>query len=229
MFIGHFAVGLAAKKFNPSPSLGTYFFAVQLLDLLWPTLLLLNLEKVEINPGSTVLPLNFTSYPISHSLLMVAVWGFLTSIVYWLFTKNKSAAVVTGLCVISHWFLDLIVHVPDLLLYPGNSPLFGFGLWKSPVITLILEIGMFIGGVLLYVKATAAKNKKGSIGFWSLVIFLMVVHILSAFSPPPPHVDAVAWAGQLQWIIVIWAYWVDINRQTNRKQISVDQGNTAVV
>jgi len=34
MFIGHFGVGLAAKKFSPRASLGTLFFAAQFLDLI---------------------------------------------------------------------------------------------------------------------------------------------------------------------------------------------------
>jgi hypothetical protein len=68
MFIGHFGVGFGAKASEPQPSLGTVFLAVQFVDLLWPTLLLLGLERVEIVPGITTLtPLDFVSYPISHS------------------------------------------------------------------------------------------------------------------------------------------------------------------
>ena len=78
MFIGHFAVGMAAKKIDPSVSLGTLFLSAQFLDLLWPTLLLLNVEHVSIEPGiSKVTPLAFTDYPISHSLLSVIGWSLL--------------------------------------------------------------------------------------------------------------------------------------------------------
>ena len=51
MFLGHFAVGFAAKKAAPRVSLATLFIAVQLQDLLWPLFLLLGLEHVRIDPG----------------------------------------------------------------------------------------------------------------------------------------------------------------------------------
>ena len=78
MFIGHFAVALAAKKAASRPSLGTFFLAAQFLDLLWPVLLLEGWEHVVIEPGNTVVtPLNFTDYPISHSLLTAIGWAIL--------------------------------------------------------------------------------------------------------------------------------------------------------
>ena len=74
MFIGHFGVGFGAKKAATGLSLGLLFIAAQFLDLLWPTLLLLNAEHVVIAPGNTKsTPLDFTDYPISHSLLMVLI------------------------------------------------------------------------------------------------------------------------------------------------------------
>lgn len=213
MFIGHFALGFAAKKVNTKPSLGTYFLAAQFLDLLWPTLLLLGIERVEIaSDKPDGLPLIFTHYPISHSLLMVLVWAFVFGLVYWLLKKDKRAAIVLALCVVSHWFLDLVVHVPDLPLYPGNSPVLGFGLWRSVTMTLVVEMLLFIAGVLIYARATKANNKTGSFAFWGLVAFLFIVHLMNIFGDPPPSVKAIAWAGQLQWLIVLWGYWVDKNR-----------------
>ena len=68
MFIGHFGVGFAAKSVDKKISLGTLFLASQFIDLLWPILLLLGLESVKIESGNTaVTPLNFISYPFSHS------------------------------------------------------------------------------------------------------------------------------------------------------------------
>ncbi|MBN8570819.1 MAG: hypothetical protein J0M18_14420 [Ignavibacteria bacterium] len=218
MFIGHFGVGFAAKKADTKVSLGTYFLASQFIDLLWPTLLLLGLERVEIEQGiSKLTPLNFISYPISHSLLMVIIWAILFGVLYKLFRKNTKGAVILGLCVISHWVLDLIVHIPDLPLYPGDSPKLGFGLWNSVATSLILEFLIFFAGVFIYNKTTVAKNKKGSIGFGGLVLFFLLIHMSNIFGPPPPSVNAIAWAGQLQWLFIIWAYWVDRNREPDIK------------
>ena len=84
MFIGHFGVGFAAKKVAVKPSLGTLFLAAQFVDLLWPLLLLLGLERVQIDPGNTVVtPLDFIRYPISHSLLAVIIWGLIFGGIYY--------------------------------------------------------------------------------------------------------------------------------------------------
>lgn len=93
--------------------------AAQFVDLLWPTLLTVGLERVEIEPGATlVTPLDFVSYPITHSLVMVGVWGLLFGLVYRMARKSVRGAVVVGFAVVSHWFLDWIVHRPDLPLSP---------------------------------------------------------------------------------------------------------------
>ena len=103
MFIGHMGVAFAAKKFSPKPSLGTFFIATQFIDLLWPVLLLLGLEKVAIEVGITaVMPFNFISYPISHSLLAVIVWSLLVGGIYYMYKKEKSAAIILGAVVLSH-------------------------------------------------------------------------------------------------------------------------------
>ncbi len=215
MFIGHFAVGFAAKKVAAKPSLGTYFLAAQFLDLLWPSLLLLGVEKAAIsNDAANPIPLSFTHYPVSHSLLMVLLWSILVGLIYWLFTKNKKDALVLGTCVLSHWFLDLLVHIPDLPLSPGASSVYRLGLWKMKAIELLIEIFLFTVGAVLYFYATKARNKTGTYAAVALTVFLLLIHFLNAFGPPPDSVKAVAWAGQLQWLIVAWGYWVDRNRAT---------------
>lgn len=214
MFIGHFALGFAAKKVEPKVSLGTYFLAFQFADLLWPTLLLLGVEKVEISPGITaVTPLDFVSYPISHSLLMMSVWGLLFGVTHYVAKRNYKAALILGFAVVSHWFLDLIMHRPDLPLLPGNDLVVGLGLWNSVIGSQVLEVSLFIVCVWIYLKNTKALNKKGGIGLWSLIIFFLIIQASNILGPPPPSVMAIAWAGQLQWLFVIWAYWIDHNRE----------------
>lgn len=218
MFIGHFGVGFAAKKAIKKTSLGTLFLASQFVDLLWPILLILGIEKVEINPANTGLtPLNFVYYPFSHSLLAAIIWAFIFGLVYYLIKKDLRSAVWCGLLVPSHWILDLIVHRPDLPLFPGNnSPMLGLGLWTSVYGTIIVEVGIFLAGVYFYFKTTKAKNKTGSISLWVLIIFLLLVYFMNIFGPPPDSVDSIEYVGLSQFILIAWGYWIDKNRQVTK-------------
>ncbi len=213
MFIAHFGVGFGAKSFAPKISLGTLFLAAQFIDLLWPTLLLLGLEQVRIAPGATVVtPLVFESYPISHSLLAVIGWAVLTGgIYYWLKREYKGALILSAL-VVSHWLLDLVVHQPDLPLFPGSATLVGLNAWSSLPLTLLLEGSLLAVGVWLYARVTAAADVAGRWGFYCLVGFLLLIYIGNLFGEPPPNAMAIAWVGQAQWLLVLWGYWIDKHR-----------------
>ncbi|MEJ2193251.1 MAG: hypothetical protein P8X73_00135 [Ignavibacteriaceae bacterium] len=214
MFIGHFGVGFAGEKIDKAASLGTYFIAAQWVDLIWPILLLLGIEKVEIEPGiSVVTPLNFVYYPFTHSLLGAIIWGGLFGLVYFLIKKKLRTAIILGALVVSHWLLDLIVHIPDLLLVPGLDIKVGIGLWNSLVGTLLVEGLIFAAGVYLYLKTTKAKNKTGNFALWGLILFLVLIYIGNLFGPPPDSVQAIAIVGNAQWLIILWGYWIDRNRE----------------
>jgi hypothetical protein len=213
MFVGHFAVGFGAKAFHSRASLGTYFLAAQFVDLLWPLLLLFGLERVEIAPGITdVTPLDFVSYPISHSLLAVMGWGLLIGGTYWVARRSSRGAVIMGLLVVSHWVLDAVVHRPDLPLWPGSTALVGLGLWHSLAATLLVELTLLIVGLGLYLRVTTAHDRIGSLGLWGLVALLLLINLANVFGPPPPNSSAIAWAGHLQWLLVAGAFWIDRHR-----------------
>jgi hypothetical protein len=213
MFLGHYAIGLASKKAVPNLSLGTLFLAAQLVDLLWPFFLLLGLEHVRIDPGNTAItPLDFYDYPITHSLLGAALWSCAFGLFYVVLKKNTRAAVVVGLVVFSHWILDLITHRPDLPLGTGGGMHFGLGLWNSIPGTLIAEFGLFAVGVLLYTQTTTAKDRVGSLGFWSLIEVLSLIYVGNVTGPSPPSASIIAVVGNAAWLFVLWAYWIDRHR-----------------
>jgi hypothetical protein len=222
MFIGHFGVGFGAKKFAPGISLAVLFIAAQFLDLLWPFMLLMGWEEVAISPGITKMtPLDFTSYPITHSLLAAAGWGMLLGAIAWMVTKKIKPSVILAMLVPSHWLLDFLVHRPDLPLIPGSEFKAGLGLWNSVAVTLMLEGLIFFGGIYLYLRSTTAKNRTGSLALWALIVFFILIQLMNLFGPPPPDVSSIAWAGHLQWLFVIWAWWVDRNRTTAVRTIPV--------
>jgi membrane-bound metal-dependent hydrolase YbcI (DUF457 family) len=214
MFIGHFGLALAAKKASPAISLGMLFLACQFADLLWPTLVLAGVERVEIAPGATaVTPLDFVSYPYSHSLVALILWGAIAGGVYAALRREPGAAAVTlALLVISHWLLDYLTHRPDMPLTIGGPERVGLGLWNSVPGTLAVELTVFGAGLAFYLRSTTARDRIGSIALWALAVFLLVIYLANIFGPPPPSVTAVAWAAQAMWLLVLWGYWVDGHR-----------------
>lgn len=212
MFLGHFALALAAKKVAPRPSLGTLVLAAQLADGLWPLFLLLRWEEVEIVPGITaVTPLLFVSYPWTHSLLALVLWGALLGGAYFALRRDRVGAWWLGALVASHWVLDAISHRPDMPLWPFG-PRVGLGLWYSRPATLVVEAALLALGVWIYVKATRATDRTGRYAFAAFVATLAILYVMSVFGPPPPGVQALAYAGLAGWLFVAWAYWIDRHR-----------------
>jgi hypothetical protein len=214
MFLGHFGLAFGAKKVSPAVSLGALFLACQFADLLWPSLLLAGVEQVEIVPGATAFtPLDFVSYPYSHSLMALILWGVIAGSIYAMITRAPATAAVTlAMLVLSHWLLDYITHDPDLPLTMSGARRVGLGLWNSVPGTLSAEFGVFGAGLALYLRSTTARDRAGSIGLWSLVAFLLVVYLAASFGPPPPSPAAVAWSAQAMWLLVLWGYWLDAHR-----------------
>ena len=215
MFVGHYALALGAKKLTPTTSLGTLFLACQFADLLWPALVMLGIEHVEIDPGNTlVTPLNFVSYPYSHSLVMLLLWSALFALVYRVLRGARPLAIATvaGL-VFSHYLLDVITHRPDMPITIGGTQRLGLGLWNHPGAALAIESALFIAGATIYNSATRPLDRAGRLGLWSMIVVLVAVYFSSLYGPPPPSAAAVGAAGNLLWLFVIWAYWVDRHRQ----------------
>jgi hypothetical protein len=213
MFLGHYAVAIGAKRAAPRTSLGTLIAAAAFLDLVWPVLVLLGLERVAVAPGATAFtPLDFEHYPISHSLVMAVVWAAAFGAVYFLVRRDVRAAAVLGLLVVSHWFLDAVVHRPDLPLTLGGDARVGLGLWNSIPGTLAVELALFAAGVWLYLGATRASDRIGSVGFVAFSVFVLAIYAGAAFGPPPPSASVIAWSDMGQWLVVALAAWIDSHR-----------------
>ncbi len=217
MFLGHFAVALAAKRGAPRVSLGALVAAAELLDLIWPPLVLAGIERVKIEPGNTAFtPLNFVSYPWSHSLVMTVVWAAVAVAAYWVIARYRRGALVVGAVVLSHWLLDFATHRPDLPLHPGSSVFAGLGLWNSVPATVTVEAGMFAMGVWLYGTGTKARDGYGRAGLWAFVAFLVATYVANASGPPPPNVRVVAQVGLMVPLLAVWAWRIDEHRTQER-------------
>ena len=213
MFVGHFALGFAAKRVVPTISLATLFVAAQFADLLWPFLLAAGLEEVQISPDpNPLLRLVFVSYPYSHSLLFLIIWGTALGLLWRKRSHLANALTVLLLLVVSHWVLDFVTHLPDMPIYPGSRT-FGLGLWTSPALTMAIEVPLYIAGVVIYATTTRARDRIGSWSFWTLAAFLLVAYVASLTGPPPPSGPALyVTAIVSSLLLVAWAAWADNHR-----------------
>ena len=215
MFVGHLAVSLGAKAVEPKAPLPALVAASFGLDLLWPLLLLAGVETVSVAPGNTAFtPLAFESYPWSHSLFMAAVWGVLAWVLAYRATKSQRVSLLVGAVVVSHWVLDFVTHRPDLPLWPGG-PKLGLGLWNSVPATILLEGGLFLVAIAIYVRTQKPRDAVGTWAFWALVALTSVIWITQPWSPPPPSSNAVAAVALAMWVFPWWAFWIDRHRSTD--------------
>jgi hypothetical protein len=202
MFVGHYAVALAAKRITPRTSMGMLFLAVQFLDILWVPAILLGIEHAQVVPGR--LPassLVFTYYPWTHGLLMAFGWGWLV----FRFSKNF----VLGILVFSHWVLDFIVHVPDLPIYRGGE-LLGLGLWRYREATLLVEVGMLLLGLWIYLRSTQATEQAGTYAMKTFVSVLIAMEVLNLYGPAPQSITAIAIFGEILFLALAGiAWWID--------------------
>ena len=212
MVLGHYGLALCTKRLAPRTSLGWLVFAAQFADLLWPVLLLAGVESVEITKNQDpLLRLHFVRYPITHNLSTEALFGVFFAALYWWKTKNTRSALICGLLVPSHWILDVIVHTPDLPLWPGG-PVCGLGAWRSVPLSLTLEVLPFAAGILVYTKSTRTKDRVGRIAFWAFLGVLIAGYASSLPGPPPKDTHSLACFALILWVFVPWAFWIDRHR-----------------
>jgi hypothetical protein len=216
MFLGHYGVALALKRAQPKLSLGTLFVAVQLVDLLWAVFLLAGWEQVRIDPGYTaVTPLQFLEYPISHSLFGMVCWAFIGAAAYYSWptrdtSRHWQAAALVGVAIVSHFPLDLLVHVPDLPLWGQTSRKVGLGLWNNPAATLVLELAMLAAGAAVYVVFRSRRQPVRPARLAGLLAGLIAVYLVNFFGPPPPSVTAIAVADLIGLLLLAaLAAWAD--------------------
>lgn len=184
MFIGHYAPALVVAARPKAAGLGTLFVAAQLVDIGFAVLLIPGVEAMRIVPGITAMnPMDLYHMPYTHSLLGAIIWAKLFGLLVWAFTRRKAAAIGAALVVLSHWFIDLVVHIPDLTLY-GAPPRLGFGLWNHPLVAMPLELVLIGTALAYYIRSTRAPS--GNIRVWILAGFLLIFQTFDWFGPKEP-------------------------------------------
>jgi hypothetical protein len=194
MFVGHYSIAFAVKSEKNKIPLWVLFVAVQFLDYIWATLILLGIEKLRVIKGFTAgSMLDSYFHPYSHSLITAVIWSAVAAFIYKTVCShyrrhyNKSAPLIIGLAVFSHWILDLIAHPRDLAIY-DNTLKVGFGLWNYRDPEFALEIALLAGGIALYLgRNTMPAIRKGAVIAFGLA--LVIVQIGDTYIPRTPLTD----------------------------------------
>ena len=226
MGIGHYSVSFALKAADKTISLGLLFIAAQFVDILWLIFVLLGIERVNIVPGVTAAnPFDFVFYPFTHSLVASFLWAGGAYVVFRLIpakpgSGQNQVALIMGAAVLSHFFLDLIVHRPDLPLTSGESYKIGFGLWNDVLASYLLEGLLFLGGFGIYLHATKSATLVGKYGMSIFALCLLIANLsvyredaMSFFFPLPltPEIFASFTLGY-HFVFVGVAFWLDQKR-----------------
>ena len=198
MLVGHYAIALAAKALDRKPPLGSFFFATQLVDLVWLLMLFLGLESVSLK-APMVREMNsdllaFGNQPISHGLLASVIWGVLFAA--WCFRGrladgNLYRAALLGLVVSSHWWLDLLVHARDLPIFLGGEPRVGAHLWAHAQAAFWLELILLLVCFAIYCLRTITRPEAAHSLIWAdkkaawwpavMLLALITVHFVSNY------------------------------------------------
>lgn len=191
MFVGHYSVAFATKTDRNKIPLWVLFIAVQFLDYIWATLVLLGVEKLRVIKGFTAGSMIDSYYhPYSHSLIAALIWSAVAAVIYksvWRARASNAAALLVGLAVFSHWILDFIAHPRDLAIY-DNTWKVGLGFWNYRGPEFALELALLAGGIVLYL----ARNVMTTIRKAAIIAFgiaLVIVQIGDTYVPRTPLTD----------------------------------------
>src|SRR6266513_3648208 len=202
MFVGHYSVAFAAKSDKNKIPLCVLVIAVQCLDYLWATLVLLGIEKLRVIKGFTAgSMLDSYFHPCSHSLITAIIWSCVAALAYKMICSRhpfgsaqgrlshyrKSAPLIIGLAVFSHWILDLVAHPRDLPIY-DNAAKVGFGLWNYRDPEFAVEITLLALGIAVYL----ARNVMPAVRKGAVIAFgiaLVVIQLGDTYVPRAPLSD----------------------------------------
>ena len=201
MFIGHYGVSFAAKRFTPRTSLGTVFLAVQLLDVLFAIFVLAGVEKLRIVPGFTEYnPYDLYYMPYSHSLAGSLGWSAAAGLLV-LASGGQGVARWIAAAVWSHFLLDVPMHTPDMPILGNDSMKIGLGLWRHRDVAVATELVTLGIGLWIWRHATTFTpwGRTRTIAFSGLLVALTVA---TPFSPPPRDASQFAWQALAGYVVL---------------------------
>jgi membrane-bound metal-dependent hydrolase YbcI (DUF457 family) len=165
MIAGHFGLAAAVKSRAPRAPLWALMLATVWMDVLFVPLVLAGVETFAPVPGTkggygnAIIHADYT-HSLLGALVIAALFGAVAAVPW-----GKPVGAVLGGVVFSHWLLDLPMHREDMPLLPRNAgdlPLLGFGLWRLPAASALLELALVLGGTFLYWRAAQRAVSEGT-------------------------------------------------------------------
>jgi membrane-bound metal-dependent hydrolase YbcI (DUF457 family) len=163
MVAGHFGLAAGVKAQERQVPLWALMLATAWLDVLFGPLFAMGIEGLQVGPGggygNVIIHGDYT-HSLVGSAIIAAVFGLVASIPW-----GRRTGVVLGAVVFSHWVLDLVVHRADMAILPGNIgglPRLGFGLWRVPAASAVVELAIVAVGSYLYWRAAVRTARTTS-------------------------------------------------------------------
>ena len=212
MFVGHYAAAMAAKAIEPKAPMWTLAAASQLVDIGWSAFIITGVEHASVDPSLPGSTLVLDYMPWTHSLPAALAWSAGAALLVMVLLRLPIwASVAVGLTVFSHWLLDLLVHRPDLALWPGGERV-GLALWNYPVIEQAVEIGLIAicGAAGVASRKTLGRFAWPAIGFIGFLVALQIVAMLSPQPEGPLEAASGATILAIYLVVVIVAALTDL-------------------
>jgi membrane-bound metal-dependent hydrolase YbcI (DUF457 family) len=166
MYAGHFASALALKTAKPEAPTWALVAGCGLLDLVFGLLVAAGIEGVM--PGWEHDHLLNIAW--SHSLLTAVLLGAGFAALF--FRRGWAVMLVLFAAVFSHWVLDILVHRPDMDLWPHSAIKLGFYKIFGPV-SGWAETAIVVVAITIY--AARARRANGYGRHWIAMCVLLAV------------------------------------------------------
>jgi membrane-bound metal-dependent hydrolase YbcI (DUF457 family) len=157
MVAGHFGFAAAVKARARGVPLWALMLATVWLDIVFVPLLLAGVERLDPVAGAkagayggAIIHADYT-HSLVGAVVLALVFALPAALRY-----GRRAGIVLAAVVFSHWLLDLPMHRGDMPLLPGGAgalPRLGFGLWRYPLPSALLELAVVVAGAVMYWRA----------------------------------------------------------------------------
>lgn len=173
MYAGHFATALALKTATPKAPTWALAAGCGLMDIVFGALVAARVEGFAPDFRTS----HLLVIPWSHSLLSAILLGIAFAAPFW--RRGFGVVLTLFAAVVSHWLLDVLVHRPDMQLWPHAPISLGYVSIFGPV-SGWGESALVLACVTLY--ALAARNAQDYGRHRGLACALMLVMWLMGLS-----------------------------------------------